>query len=208
MDNYKLVIRCASLACPHDHARPRPWLPGPAAERVTTTLAALDAQPPAATVDRLAELVAENQRIHDESCLNLNPATNRMNPRAEQMLAARLGSRASLGYPGDKYETGLEAIEQIEVIAAELAARVFKAAYAEVRVGSGALANLYSFMACCEPGDTVIAPPESIAGHVTHHADGAAGLYRLRRCPPPSTRTATPSTSTRSRTSPGPSGPG
>ena len=114
-------------------------------------------------MDWLAELVVENQRIHDETCLNLNPATNRMNPRAEQMLAARLGSRASLGYPGDKYETGLEAIEQIEVIAAELAARVFKAAYAEVRVGSGALANLYSFMACCEPGDTVIAPPESIA---------------------------------------------
>jgi glycine hydroxymethyltransferase len=75
---------------------------------------------------------------------------------------------------------GLEAIEQIEVIAAELAARVFHADYAEVRVGSGALANLYSFMACCEPGDVIIAPPASIAGHVTHHAAGAAGMYRLR----------------------------
>jgi glycine hydroxymethyltransferase len=53
------------------------------------------------------------------------------------MLAARLGSRPSLGYPGEKYEMGLEAIEQIEVIAAALAARVFHAAYAEVRFGSG-----------------------------------------------------------------------
>jgi hypothetical protein len=46
------------------------------------------------------------------------------------MLAAWLGSRPSLGYPGEKYEMGLEAIEQIEVIAAELAARIFHAALA------------------------------------------------------------------------------
>ncbi len=48
---------------------------------------------------------------------------------------------------------GLEAIEQIEVIAAELAARVFHAAYAEVRVGSGAWPTSQRVMACCEPGD-------------------------------------------------------
>lgn len=158
---------------------PRPWLPEPAAQRVTSTLRGLNGRDAAGTARWLADLIGTNQRIHDEQCVNLNPATNRMNPRAEEMLAARLGSRASLGYPGEKYETGLEAIEQIEVIAAELAARVFHAGYAEVRVGSGALANLYAFMACCEPGDTIIAPPPTIGGHVTHQAAGAAGLYRL-----------------------------
>ena len=83
-----------------------------------------------------------------------------MNPRAEAMLSAR--ARA----PGRRSATratstrlGLEAIEQIEIIAAELAAEVFGARYAEVRVGSGALANLYAFMATCRPGDTIIAPP-------------------------------------------------
>lgn len=35
-----------------------------------------------------------------------------------------IGNRPSLGYPGDKYEMGLEAIEEIEVIAAELAALI------------------------------------------------------------------------------------
>ena len=95
-----------------------------------------------------------------------------MNPRAEAMLSAGLGSRASLGHPGDKYEMGLEAIEQIEVMAAELAGEVFGARYAEIRVPSGAIANLYAFLATCEPGDTIIAPPASIGGHVTHHAGG------------------------------------
>src|SRR3546814_3555729 len=76
-------------------------------------------------------------------------------------------SDLSLGYPGDKYEMGLEAIEEIEVIAAELAAEVFRARYAEIRVASGALANLYGFMATCRPGDVLIAPPATIGGHVT-----------------------------------------
>lgn len=157
----------------------RSWLPETVADRVGSTLATLADQDAESAERWLAGLVAENGRIHDELCVNLNPATNRMNPRAEAMLAARLGSRPSLGYPGEKYEMGLEAIEQIEVVAAELAARVFRAGYAEVRVGSGALANLYAFMATCEPGDTIIAPPPSIAGHVTHQAAGAAGLYRI-----------------------------
>jgi len=39
-----------------------------------------------------------------------------------QSLAADLESRLSLGYPGDKYELGLEAIEKIEVIARVLEA--------------------------------------------------------------------------------------
>ena len=158
---------------------PRPWLPAAVADRVQTVLGTVADREPAELEQRLADLVAENAHIHDETCVNLNPATNRMNPRAERMLGARLGSRASLGYPGEKYETGLEAIEQIEIVAADLAARVFHAHYAEVRVGSGALANLYAFMACCEPGDSIIAPPATIAGHVTHHLAGAAGLYRL-----------------------------
>lgn len=164
---------------------PRPWLPDAVRDRVAASAAPLGSLDALGVQALLADLVAENGRIHDETCLNLNPATNRMNPRAEAMLSAGLGSRASLGYPGEKYETGLEAIEQIEVLAAELAARVFHASFAEVRVGSGALANLYAFMACCEPGDTIVAPPPSIAGHVTHHGAGAAGLYRLRTVPAP-----------------------
>jgi glycine hydroxymethyltransferase len=155
----------------------RTWLPGVSRD-LERRVAAATAAAGVAEIDiELQRLVAENRRLHDEDGINLNPATNVMNPRAEALLAAGLGTRASLGQPGDKYETGLQAIEQIEVIAAALAAEVFDAKYAEVRVGSGALANLYVFMATCRPGDTMIAPPPSIGGHVTHHAAGAAGLY-------------------------------
>lgn len=132
------------------------------------------------TLARIEALAEQNRVIHEEECFNLNPATNVMNPKAEALLSSGIGSRPSLGYPGDKYEMGLEAIEEIEVIAAQLCADVFDAKYAEVRVPSGAIANLYGFMATCKPGDTIIAPPASIGGHVTHHVAGCAGLYGLR----------------------------
>ena len=158
------------------HLAPRPWVP---TETYIQRLATDAGQPSAKVAARLDALIARNLEIHDHDCFNLNPATNVMNPRAEAALASGIGSRPSLGYPGDKYEMGLEAIEEIEVIAAELAAEVFHAKYAEIRVGSGALANLYGFMALAKPGDSIIAPPGTIGGHVTHHKAGCAGLYGL-----------------------------
>jgi len=128
----------------------------------------------------ITNLTAENLFIHNQQCINLNPASNVMNPRAEALLAQGLGTRASLGYPGEKYEMGLEAIEKLEVMACELACETFNARFAEIRVASGAMANLYAFMATCKPGDSIIVPPAEIGGHVTHHADGAAGLFGLK----------------------------
>lgn len=158
----------------------RDWVPQ-ACEDYVQSLAAAAASVGVDQLDaELALRVAENRRIHERECINLNPAGNVMNPRAEALLAAGLGSRPSLGYPGDKYEMGLEAVERIEVIAAELAAEIFGAKFAEIRVAAGSMANLYAFMATCAPGDTIIAPPASIGGHVTHHAAGAAGLFGLK----------------------------
>ena len=125
-------------------------------------------------VNRLAE---DNKYIHEKQCFNLNPATNVMNPKAENLLSSGIGSRPSLGYPGDKYEMGLEAIEEIEVVCAQICSEVFDAKFVEIRVPSGAIANLYGFMATCKPGDKIIVPPASVGGHVTHHDLGCAGLY-------------------------------
>jgi glycine hydroxymethyltransferase len=135
---------------------------------------------PAALDHRIWEWIEENRAIHEDDCISLDPAANVMNPNAERALAAGLSSRPSLGWPGAKYETGLEAIEAIEVAAMELACRVFGANYAEIRVPSGAIGNLYCFMATCAPGDHIVVPPPTIAGHVTHHDRGAAGLYGLQ----------------------------
>lgn len=84
---------------------PRSWLPDAVSQRVAGVQVELD------------RLVEENRQIHQVETVNPDPATNVMNPRAEAMLSAQTGSQPSLGYPGDKHEVGLEAIEQVEVIA-------------------------------------------------------------------------------------------
>lgn len=157
----------------------RSWVPE-SSENYVQSLAEFAAKQSAEKIaGEISQLAARNRKIYEQECFNLNPAGNAMNPRAEAFLAEGLGSRPSLGYPGDKYEMGLEAVEQIEVIAAELCAEMFQARYAEIRVASGAMANLYAFMATCKPGDAIIVPPASIGGHVTHQTAGAAGLYGL-----------------------------
>ncbi|MEO0717484.1 MAG: aminotransferase class I/II-fold pyridoxal phosphate-dependent enzyme [Pseudomonadota bacterium] len=158
----------------------RAWVPTRCEARVQTIASETAALDSDAVATRIDALIASNRQIHERDCFNLNPATNVMNPKAEAVLSAGLGSRPSLGYPGDKYEMGLEAIEEIEVIAAELCAEIFDARFAEIRVPSGALGNLYGFMATCQPGDAIIAPPATIGGHVTHHGPGCAGLYGLQ----------------------------
>jgi len=158
----------------------RDWVPAPCETRVQEISTKIPGTGSAALAARVEALASHNKEIHERDCFNLNPATNVMNPRAEALLASGLGTRPSLGYPGDKYEMGLEAIEEIEVIAAALAAEVFEAQFAEIRVPSGAIANLYAFMALTRPGDAIITPPAAIGGHVTHHSAGCAGLYGLQ----------------------------
>ncbi len=158
----------------------RPWIPS-VSQAIEARVAGEAANTsPAGIASRIEALAADSRALHERDGINLNPATNTMNPRAEAMLAAGLGHRPSLGYAGDKYEMGLEAIEEIEALCAALAAEVFDARFVEFRVASGALANLYAFMATCKPGDRIITPPAEIGGHVTHHGAGAHLRRRQR----------------------------
>ncbi|WP_269748080.1 DegT/DnrJ/EryC1/StrS family aminotransferase [Enterovibrio coralii] len=157
----------------------KPWIDPALNQFAINTLNEYKGESAGELVNQIYALAEENRHIHEMACINLNPATNIMNPKAEALLASGIGSRPSLGYPGDKYEMGLEAIEKIELIAADLACEIFNARFAEIRVASGAMANLYAFMATSKAGDTILVPPASIGGHVTHHNAGAAGLFGL-----------------------------
>lgn len=160
-------------------ASSRPWVPQEA-ESFYARHAVQYQQTLSRTLsDAVEKIVAQHERFMDHECLSLYAGTNMMNPRAARLLASSVGSRPSLGYPGDKYETGMSHAEQIEILVSELLKRLFRCSYVEFRVGSGSLANLYAYMACTQPGDRIMALPAEAGGHVTHHREGAAGLYGL-----------------------------
>lgn len=162
-----------------ENPAPRDWVPAESVRFYEAQAAKYRAMPARDFAGEVARALADHERYTDHDCINLYAGTNFMNPRAARFQASSVGSRPSLGYPGDKYETGLGYAEQIEIMAVELIKRIFKCDYVEFRVGSGSLANLYAYMACTKPGDKIMALPVAAAGHVTHHAEGAAGLYGL-----------------------------
>ena len=145
---------------------PRPWVPQQSTEFYEEHAARYRQLAPREFESEVAKALTQHERFMDRECISLYAGTNIMNPRAARFLSASVGSRPSLGYPGDKYETGLRYAEQIEIMAAELLKRIFKCHYVEFRVGSGSLANLYAYMACTRPGDRIMVLPTSAANQL------------------------------------------
>ena len=66
----------------------RPWVPQHAETYVQSLASRFAAQEADALERELLALVDENRTIHERDCVNLNPATNVMNPKAEALLRA------------------------------------------------------------------------------------------------------------------------
>lgn len=72
------------------------------------------------------------------------------------------------GYPGRRYYGGCEVVDKSEQLAIDRAKEIFNVAYANVQPHSGAQANMSVFLACLQPGDTILGLDLSMGGHLTH----------------------------------------
>lgn len=137
----------------------------------------------------LAEMAVTLNRRQEkhlvEHCINLYPGTNIMSPIVTDLLGSSVASRASEGHPGSKYQTGLQWVEEAEVMASELIRRVFGATYAEVRALSGSMANMAVLNGLTEPGDPIFSLTTAAGAHISHGKAGAAGYRRLEIHPIP-----------------------
>jgi glycine hydroxymethyltransferase len=158
----------------------RPWLPTALDAQIEHDVARYAAMTADDIEHTLFDLI-EKQCAHiDRDCINLYAGTNIPGPTMTAALTSTIGSRPSLGTPGDKYNMGMAHGEQIEIMLTALLRKLFRARYVEHRVPSGSIANLFVYMATTQPGDAIMAFDDAAAGHATHHATGAAGLYGLR----------------------------
>ena len=105
-----------------DH--PKPWLPADCRQAIADAEAEYLKGELADIDTGLHALVDAHERHMDVETIGLNAGTNVMNPRAAAMLGRSLGNRPSLGYPGDKYEMGMEYAGRIEVVADGLVRRL------------------------------------------------------------------------------------
>ena len=158
-----------------------PWAPTP---RLAEVEAALPADT-AGALDAAVAAAARHARRLEDDCLLLYAGANVPSPLVASLHAAALAAQPSMGYPGDKYQAGLEPLDEVEVAAADAVARLMRARFAELRPTSATLANLAVYTALARPGDTIAVLPDWAGGHLSHHAIGAAGARGLRVAPLP-----------------------
>ena len=79
-----------------------------------------------------------------------------------------LTNKYAEGYPGKRYYGGCQCVDVVEEIARERAKKLFGAEHANVQPHSGANANLATFFALLNPGDTVMGMNLQQGGHLSH----------------------------------------
>ncbi|SNS02267.1 glycine hydroxymethyltransferase [Streptosporangium subroseum] len=100
-----------------ERSRVAPWAP-PRAQR---RLSELESELAGLGLDEVTRLIdavlAEHRGRLDEDGIVLYAGTNTMSPRARAAHESSLGSRPSMGWPGDKVQTGLDELDVLEVLA-------------------------------------------------------------------------------------------
>lgn len=100
--------------------------------------------------------------------LELIPSENYVSCAVREAAGSILTNKYSEGYPGKRYYGGQEFTDVVEDVARERAKQLFGCKYANVQPHSGASANIATYFALLEPGDTVLGMDLSHGGHLTH----------------------------------------
>jgi glycine hydroxymethyltransferase len=118
--------------------------------------------------DAFVALRGEEQR--QRLGLELIPSENYAFPEIYATNGSVFANKYSEGYPGRRYYGGQQYTDRIETLAVERAKALFRAEHANVQPLSGSPMNQAVYMACLDPGDTVLAMDLSHGGHLTHGA--------------------------------------
>jgi glycine hydroxymethyltransferase len=115
-------------------------------------------------ISRALELEAKRQR----ETINLIASENYASRAVLQAEGSFLTNKYAEGYPGKRYYGGCENVDIVEDLAIQRAKDLFHAGHANVQPHSGAQANMASYYALLEYGDTVMGMSLAHGGHLTH----------------------------------------
>jgi glycine hydroxymethyltransferase len=130
----------------------------------------------AARVRRAVE--AHSRRF--ERAIPLIASENLLSPYAKELMISDFHSRYAEGLPGERYYEGNEQVDEVETVCLELARRLFRCSFADVRPISGTVANLAVLKALAEPGDLVATNRLADGAHISSASFGAFGLRGVK----------------------------
>ncbi len=102
------------------------------------------------------------------STLQLIASENFASPAVLRATGTVLTNKYSEGYPGKRYYGGNEVIDHVEDLARDRVKALFGADHANVQPHSGANANMATYLALLDHGDTVLGLRLDQGGHLTH----------------------------------------
>jgi glycine hydroxymethyltransferase len=115
-------------------------------------------------ISRALELEAKRQW----ETINLIASENYASRAVLQAEGSFLTNKYAEGYPRQRYYGGCENVDIVEDLAIQRVRELFKAEHANVQPHSGAQANMASYYALLEYGDTVMGMSLAHGGHLTH----------------------------------------
>ncbi len=102
--------------------------------------------------------------------INLIPSENYASKAVLETQGSPLTNKYAEGYPRQRYYGGCGNMDTVESLAIQRAQELFHADHANVQPHSGAQANMSSYYALLEYGDTVMGMSLPHGGHLTHGA--------------------------------------
>lgn len=114
---------------------------------------------------------AIQKEVHrQEEGLELIASENFVSRAVLEAAGSVMTNKYAEGYPGARYYGGCENMDAIETLAIDRACELFSCDYANVQPHSGSQANMATYMALIEPGDTIMSMDLTNGGHLTHGA--------------------------------------
>jgi glycine hydroxymethyltransferase len=100
--------------------------------------------------------------------LELIASENYTSAAVLEAMGSVLTNKYAEGYPGKRYYGGCQVVDEAEILAQERAKELFGAEHVNVQPNSGAEANLATYFALINPGDTAMGMNLAQGGHLTH----------------------------------------
>ncbi|OGI86103.1 serine hydroxymethyltransferase [Candidatus Nomurabacteria bacterium RIFCSPLOWO2_01_FULL_39_17] len=118
--------------------------------------------------DKKVKKLIKGEEKRQRDGLELIPSENYVSRDVLEANGSIFTNKYSEGYPGKRYYGGQDYTDKVERLAIERACKLFNCKFANVQPLSGAPANVATYFALLEPGDTVLGMDLSHGGHLTH----------------------------------------
>ncbi|MCK5458679.1 MAG: serine hydroxymethyltransferase [Thermoplasmatales archaeon] len=126
-----------------------------------------------------AEYIRTQAKKNNEFFANSLPmiaSENVLSPLCREMLITDFHGRYAEGTPGHRYYEGCNFFDLVEEKAMELAKKLFKCHYADVRPTAGTTANIGILKALIKPGETATVLDLANGAHISFGKWGGAGV--------------------------------